>query len=602
MKPALLDVEATTYTEQRPIDTALVVPDGPLRRLYRWVQPAVEGAFGLSALWRTYDHVRAESTDSETFAKNALASVGVTYAVSDADVEALRSVQGPLVICANHPFGGTEFFALALLLERIRPGGWKFMGNRIVCSIHEFSDRMIPVEPLGVDAEAERLNRRALVQAARYLETGGIVGLFPAARVSHWRRDLGAVCDRPWSDHALRLAARHDATLACFHIPGRNSRRFLTVPRNWIQLRSLMLTRELLHPHCRTVDLRLASLYAPRDLQRMIRKAKHPAARLRAACYWRADRDAVVRGAETQAAAPRADSLPAIAEPVARDVLEPEIERLQNTHRVAQHHDFDLLLVRGEESPILLEELGRRREITFRAAGQGVGRPSDLAPEDQYYHHLILWDRAKELIAGAYRIGMVQPIIAERGVAGLYLDHIFKIRPEFYEKLGPAFELSRSFVMPDYQRDNRALAGLWKGLAAASVRHESTTLFGSVTISNDHHPASRALLVEHLRRNYADDEALSRLVRARRPFQASTRYHTIIADAFAGEPIDTLQPLIEQMEDGQRGIPPLMRYYCALNARYMAYHVEPSFQDALYCLLRVDLNKIPKAYKRRFMG
>ena len=60
--------------------------------------------------------------------------------------------------------------------------------------------------------------------------------------------------------------------------------------------------------------------------------------------------------------------------------------------------------------------------------------------------------------------------------------------------------------------------------------------------------------------------------------------------------------MIERLEEGRRGIPPLMRYYCGLGAKFLAYHVEASFADALYCLLRVDLHAMPPAYRRRFLG
>jgi len=202
------------------------------------------------------------------------------------------------------------------------------------------------------------------------------------------------------------------------------------------------------------------------------------------------------------------------------------------------------------------------------------------------YHHLVVWDTEAQRLAGAYRIGIVPEILKKHGAAGLYLDHVFHIDPNFYKRFPRSMELSRSFVLPDYQKDNRVLPLLWQGLAAISTRHKIDTLFGSVTISDEHHPASRALLVEYLKNNYADDP--------------TTRFHPLVAEAYAGEGINALNPLIQEIEKGERSIPPLMRYYCQLGAKYIGYHVEAEFGNALYCLLRVHLPSIPEGYKKRF--
>jgi putative hemolysin len=584
----------------RPIDTAGVLPAGILRQAYRWVQPAVEAWFELPALWSLYDATARNGTGGPSLAVAMFDRLGVTWSVDATALADLRKIEGPLVVVCNHPFGGLDALALMQLLDAIRPAGWRMFANEVMCAVPEFGPRLIAVDPLGRSEHSLGVNRRGLLLALRHLQSGGVLGVFPAARVSHWSHALGAVCDRPWSDHALRLAAKTGATVACLHIPGANSRRFLAVPPAWSRLRALTLGRELVRPAVRHVTIRLAAMLGPADVRRLGR-GQTAGERLRARCFLRADQD-LPRPSPAESAR-RAVSA-AIAVPGDERELRAEVARLTQTCRLFTSPDgeLDVLLVRGSDAPGLLQDLGRCRELTFRAAGQGVGRARDLAPEDEYYHHLVVWHRARGGIVGAYRLGLTREIVASRGPQGLYLAHVFRLRPEFLERLGPAIELSRSFVMPEFQRDNRALALLWRGLGAAALKHGCGTFFGSVTISNQHHPASRAILVEHLQRNHADAPAMRRLVRARRPFQPATRYHPLVGAAYAGEPIDALAPLVDHLEAGQRGIPPLLRYYCSLGARFLACHVEADFQDALYCLLRVDLATIPPAYRRRFLG
>ncbi len=600
MKPNAISAASprgASLAPRRPIDTAAVVTHPLLRRLYRFVQPAVERVFGFPGLAALHADATRSGRTGAAFATAVLDRLDVRWGAEPGSTALLRARPGPIVVVCNHPFGGLDALALMPWLESIRPGGWRLLANAALCSLPEFGPNLIPVDSLGRSPESRERSRQGLAAALRHLRAGGVLALFPAGRVSHWRRDLRALCDRPWSDHAVRLAARTGAALACVHLAGGNSRRFLAVPPAWSGLRALMLARELLHPPVRDVTVRIAAITLPEAVARLA-AGPTPAARLQATCFLRSDRD--------RPRPPAADAVPppALAAPEDPAALQAEVAGLPASCRLLALNDGDieLLLVRGEEVPCLLRELGRCRERTFRAAGQGVGRARDLAPEDRYYHHLIAWRRAPGAIVGAYRLGLTREIVATRGVAGLYLGRVFRLHPALLARLGPAIELSRSFVIPECQRDNQVLALLWRGLGAAAIRHGCGTFFGSVSLSNDHHPATRAILVEHLRRRHADSPDLCRLVRARRPFRPETRYHRLVADAYAGQPLEALGPLVEAIEEGRRGIPPLMRYYCSLGAKFLAYHVEAEFQNALYCLLRVDLAAMPPGYRRRFLG
>ncbi|MEX2381535.1 MAG: lysophospholipid acyltransferase family protein [Opitutales bacterium] len=379
---------------------------------------------------------------------------------------------------------------------------------------------------------------------------------------------------------------------------GQNSRAFLRIPWKWARLRALMLCRELTRPTVATVNVRLAAHFSRNEVTRLERSGRG-GQKARAYCYLRADRDIP----RPKRGSVKSDTVPPIDFSSSARTVKTELERLSERSNglIGRHGAFDLIFFKGDSAPSTLRALGRARETTFRAAGQGTEKECDLSPEDEYYHHLVLWDRNKAQLAGAYRLGMVQEILDARGPSALYLDHVFKIQPALYRKLGNAFELSRSFVTPEYQRDSGALAGLWKKLGGAAALHEIETFFGSVTISNDHHPVSRATIVEYLRQNHADTPDMCGRVKARKPFRFLTRYHRMIAEAFRGEPIGNLSSLIEGVEGGERGIFPLIRYYCSLGAKFLDFHVEADFQDALYCLLRVEIAKIPEAYRRRFM-
>jgi len=578
----------------KPFDTSALVPNPLLRALYRPIQGLVEKRLGFPELNRIYAASGGDSAEAGPFCREALKQLKTTWSLSEGDEARLRAVEGPLVIVANHPFGGADSLCLIDLMERLRPGAWKIFSNSFLREVVPLQAYRIEVDGLGLTDEAQRLNRSALKQALGLLNNGGCLALFPARRVAHFDASLGGVVDQPWSEHALKLAERGGAALACLHIPGQNSPDFLKIPLHQIRRRSLRLCREVIDAPPRELKLSLALQLSPGEVKRWA-KSTDGTPRLRAHCFLEADKQSLSPkgGNPTGSAKPPP---PAVDASTAAEAL----AALSPAQRIYRKDDLELLFIQGREAPELLELLGRAREVTFRAAGQGVGQNVDLSPEDDYYHQLIVWDHSRNGIAGAYRTGILRSILEEHGSSGIYLDHIFKIKPAFYERFEDSLELSRSFVLPDYQKDNRVLPLLWTGLAIICGQRKIQTLFGSVTISNEFHPASRALLVEFLRREYADTPEIRNWIEARRPFEPESRYHPLVAEAYAGENISKLDPLIRHLEDQQRGIPPLMRYYCQLGARFINYHVEASFQDALYCLLRVDLPSVPAAYKRRF--
>lgn len=584
--------ESPTLNRRSLPGSSQLISPAWLRLVYPAVRPIVERIVGFDQLVEIHSHLPNPPQSPATLAADIFAFVGACHSCDAAAIEKLRAIEGPLLLTANHPTGGLDFFAMVAMLETIRPGRWKFLANQTVSPATGLGQYLIPVDPLGRGPAADQLNRQGLTQALRHLRQGGCLAAFPAGRVSH-RHGGGVWADRDWSPHLLKLAQLADAMVATIHIGAGPSRFFQRLPHRWPRLRLLFLTAEMTRPCTKHYTLRLGSIRPGREFS----PGGKGAAQLMADCYIAADaslpRPAIQRGSP-----PDAEAHPP--HPADGSVIGQELAALPNAH-LASHRGFELLLVRGQEAPATLQALGLARELTFQAAGQGTGQACDLSPEDQYYHHLLLWDPKAQKIAGAYRIGKVWEILSRHGPSGLYLDHVFKIAPSLYRELGRAYELSRSFVLPEYQRRPDALAGLWKGLGAAAVREGVKTFFGSVTISNAHHPASRALLVEFLRRNHLDEAGLRRRVRARRPFEPQTRYHSIIARAYAGEPIAALSPLIRRIENNARDIPPLLRYYCALGAGFLDFHVEQSFQDALYCLLRVNLDQIPPSYRRKFV-
>ena len=489
---------------------------GPVRRaILTLAQPAIEHLLGLPDLNDLY--AGAWRSAGDAFPEDALKRLRVALDIHDADL-ARVPVSGPVVVVANHPFGGVDGLALYALLRRVRPDV-KLLGNYLLHRIPELRDVVIPVDPFG-GAEAIRGSVPGLKAARRWVEAGGCLAVFPAGEVSHLRFGHAAVTDPDWSPSIARLARRAGASMLPVHFAGANGALFQLAGLVHPRLRTALLPRELLRRQASTLAVRVGRLV---PAGRLAGLDDEPAtALLRARTYLLA-RDARPRLRTVPAADRPRRFMRAVAGAVADHRLAAEVAALPESCWLGAQGEFRVGLATAAQIPALLDEIGRLREITFRAAGEGTGRRRDLDAFDAYYRHLFVWHRGDRALVGAYRLGLTDEIVAERGAAGLYTQTLFRYDRRLLDRLSPAIELGRSFVRAEYQRDYAPLLLLWKGIGRFVVAHRRyRRLFGPVTISHDYSSVSKHLLMAFLEANRRLPD-LARLVApaTRRPRRAA---------------------------------------------------------------------------------
>lgn len=421
------------------IDSATLLPRGLPRLLYSAIRPLVERACGFKAMNDLYARLQCPGMTAPSFCEEALRSLDARVEwPDDTTLAPLREWQGPLVLMANHPFGGVEALALMQLMERLRPGKWRLFANSLLASVPELAPHLIALDPLG---QSRAVNHRGLAEARRWLDTGGLLGVFPAGRVAGWHAEHAQVLDLPWSDQFARLAASAHAAVALLHVPGTNSSLFLRVPLRWPRLRALFLPHEMMRQSKPIVRFHIGPLMEPALVSQLTRPG-HAGAKLRARCHLLAEIQPV------STATPMSKP-PDIAPTGAPSAMQAEVEHLTagEGHLFTQGR-FTALLWQRHEAPQLFHELSRLREITFRASGQGGGSSADITREDDYYHQLVLWDQEQQRLVGAYRLGITKEVLAQRGQQALYLNRVFHIQPAFLEQIGPAIELTRASSIP----------------------------------------------------------------------------------------------------------------------------------------------------------
>jgi putative hemolysin len=552
----------------------------------------------LDRLRDLYQKVR--KPEGRPILENLLNELQISYEVDAEDLAGIPKT-GPVVVVANHPFGLLEGAILGTMLPRLRPDV-KIMANYLLAGLPEADGQCIFVDPFqGPGSTA--INSRALRKSIQWLKSGGMVVIFPAGEVSHWKLHSGEVADPEWNDTVSRLARITGAAVVPVFFKGSNSIPFHLLGMFHPRLRTIRLPMELLNKTGKNVEVRIGTAI-PHKAIADIPGDKDATAYLRWRTYLLAR-----RGEPEMRLVPRMirsvvpkKPLDPIAPETPREALVDDIQHLDAEQCVADSSEYAVYLAAADQLPYVLPELGRLREIAFRQVGEGTGKSSDLDSFDSYYLHLFVWNKTKQELVGAYRVGRTQEILGKWGPKGLYTSTLFHYDPRFFYRIGNSLELGRSFIRPEYQRQHPPLFLLWKGLGAFVARNpETPVLFGAVSISNDYNPASRRLLAHFLERHLRDED-LAALIKPRRPFRPPLD-HDLDARVISSllPDLDSLSVPISDIETDGKGLPILLKQYMRLGGKLLGFNVDPDFSEALDGLVLVDLRETDTTVLQRYM-
>ncbi|KAA6311830.1 hypothetical protein EZS27_037121, partial [termite gut metagenome] len=208
-----------------------------------------------------------------------------------------------------------------------------------------------------------------------------------------------------------------------------------------------------------------------------------------------------------------------IIKPVDKKLLKMELtedKRLRMTNK----SNNQIYVITHHNSPNVMREIGRLREIAFRAAGGGSGDALDIDHYDTMnnpYKQLIVWNPEAEEILGGYRYLLGTDVqFDEKGIPILATSHMFRFSEKFIKEYLPTtIELGRSFVTFEYQSSRAgtkglfALDNLWDGLGALTViMPDVKYFFGKVTMYPSYHRQGRDMILYFLKKHFADKENL----------------------------------------------------------------------------------------------
>jgi len=576
-----------------PISASPFELTGPLKRVPA-VGPLIlnvaERALAFQRLANIHRQLAGRDLSPAQFAREALEILQVRFELDASQLEHIPK-HGPVAVVANHPYGGLEGLYLIQMLLGLRADS-KLIGNQLLQRIPELRDAIIPVDAFG-GSRAAKANVRGMRAALRHVHDGGLIVLFPAGAVSHLHLSNGRVCDPLWNPAAARFLRMCECPVVPLHFGGGNSSIFQTLGLLHPRMRTVMLSHELLNKRNHVIPVTVGRAIKASTLAGEADDASL-ARSLRLSTYaLEAHRTVQRRIARTPEPT---------AEPVSTALLEAEIDNLPPENVLAASQGTQVMFARAEQIPWTLREIGRLREIAFRAVDEGTGRSRDLDKYDEHYVHMFSWDSQKRTIVGAYRIGHVDEILAKHGRHGLYTHSLFSYGAPFLRAVGNALELGRSFIVPEHQRNFGALLLLWKGIAQYVARHPRYhVLIGPVSMSAEYRPHSQALLVDFIKRRCFDNQ-LAQLIKPRRPFRRTHSLAALSGDLAGLGDLDGLSQLMEKIEPDGKGMPVLLRQYLKLGARVVGFNVDANFSDVVDGMIVVDLTRVEQRELYKYMG
>lgn len=553
----------------------------------RIVSTILEKALGLDRLGDLYDARPADCTPHE-FLQYTLDVLGVSLElINESNLHEIPR-SGPLLIVANHPLGGLEGVAIAKVISDIRPD-LKVLTNQLLRRVPELADIFIGVDVLSSNAMASNVG--SIKQVHKHLKNGGAMLIFPAGMVSTYEYGQRRIQDRSWNRLVGQLLQRYQCTCLPVHVGGGNSYYFYAAGMIHPRLRTALLPRQLANKQGFRLPLRFGRPVPAQEL-RLLQSPKA------ITDYLRVSTDALLHD-PVQTQFTGSQTVADISPSVSQAEILATIESLAE-YRLIEHEEYDVYCAPFDSLGSIMELIAIAREITFRTVGEGTGLSKDSDQFDPHYLHLFLWDKAELRIAGAYRVGLVDEIVAKHGVKGLYSRSLYKYDETFINRLGAAIEMGRSFIHPDYQRKPVSLNLLWRGIGRILVeKPRYHTLFGSVSVSREYSDLARSLIADTLLTNFKANE-FEQLVKPITPHKIMNRVWTneMLAELVN---VKMLGKLIGRCDPG-KAVPVLLRHYLSVNGKLVCFSLHPNFHDSLEGLIIVDARKTDGKTLSRFLG
>ena len=502
------------------------------------------------------------------------------YTVSSSDLQNIPT-SGKVVIIANHPLGGLDALCLLRLISTVRKDV-KIVANDFLAGFEALNSLLIPIDNYKL-----RQSKNDIKKIYEALNNEEAIILFPAGEVS--RATPKGIKDPTWNKGFLNFAQNSNAPILPIFLDAKNSKTFYTISIINKTFSTLLLSHEMFNKKSKRIGIKVGQIIpneniTPKGIDKkfllnLYKKHLYSLKKGKKSFF------------ETQSA---------IAHPVSRIDL---LNELKKSKLIGQTSDGKkIFLYDYTEDSIVLKELGRLRELSFRKVGEGVNKKRDTDKYDIYYQHIILWDENDLEIVGSYRIGNSDFIFKNIGVKGFYSNNLFKYNEEFTPYLKNSIELGRSFVQPKYW-GTRALDYLWFGIGAYLKNNPNIKyMFGPVSMSASFPTVAKDMMIFYYSHYYGEKEEL---VEAKTPYQYSNNISEIKELFNLEDKKKDFKLLKSTLANIGCSVPTLYKQYSEITEdggiKFLSFNIDKDFGDCIDGFILVEVDKIKESAKNRYI-
>ena len=562
--------------------------------------PIVSAVMRLAKINKVNDlYDKIKDLEGQEFFDKLLEELNVKYLAFQEDLAKIPKT-GPFILVSNHPLGALDGVIMCKILTEIRPD-FKVMGNFLLTKIKPMEPYVISVNPFEKRKEAYS-SVSGMREALKHLSDGGCLGIFPAGEVSNKNNEYNEILDKEWQEPALKLIKKAQVPVVPMYFHAKNSKLFYNVSKIHPDLQTLMIPAEMVNKREKPIKIRIGRPVTPKILNEY-ETPKELGEFLRKKVYmmksYFEDRKSVAEFLKVKNLniSPKEEVVVQniIDEtPLAEILADRENLRKKDGKMLFSNGDYEVYFTKFDEIPAMMREIGRQRELTFRAVGEGTNLPFDLDEYDKHYHHLILWDNVAQKIAGAYRMALGSEVMKNYGIKGFYTNSLFDFDQELQPFFKKVIEMGRAYISLEYQQKPLPLFLLWRGIVHVCLRNpEHKFLMGGVSISNRFSDFSKSLMIEFMRSHYFDP-VVAQYVHPKNDYKVylSERDKSLFFEGLDDD-LNKFDKLIDDFEPEMR-LPVLIKKYIKQNAKVVAFNVDPNFNDAIDGLMYIRISDLPE--------